>query len=277
MLAGRRCLAWLSCLSLRFPDHAMEAAYADQRTADLRQISKLWCAVQFVFCLAWFLHSTLKFRLFWQPSLVAFLPEPIPFLAIAVVFFSNYITRWKPFTHILMYLSSLVLVGFEAWKVHFLIVQSTLLAQTVTLKLVYAAVQGSADTLSQLEGYINPEETRKQVFYSGIRVLLQFNVLQFLGLDMGTAVVYLSLPVALFMTAYLSPVVANTITEILIVSCVISLTAMACSFQVSRLQRQRFSSHRALQFTLQRNVEVSQQLADHERRTREAAVEADNI
>eukprot|EP00667_Euglena_gracilis_P017291 EG_transcript_18188 len=277
MPAVRRCRTWLSRLHLRFADHAMEAAYHRRRMADLRQISKLWCAVQFVLSVIWFVATGIKLRLFSLPTVGGLLPEFIPFLAIALVLLSNYVARLRPYTCVMLYMSSLVLLGFDAWKVHIYIVRDTFVAETVTLKGVYTALQHNTTLLGPLGAFINLEQSRKHLFFSGIRVLLQFNVLQFLGLDVGAAVVYLSLPVALFVTVYLSTVIANTMTEILIVACVLVVTALSCSFQVSRMERQRFQTDRDLQRMLEREVEMSQQLADHERRTREAAVEADNI
>lgn len=48
---------------------------------------------------------------------------------------------------------------------------------------------------------------------SGVQILLQFNVLQFLGLDLGTVIVYLSLPVAFCVTVFISPIVADAVPE----------------------------------------------------------------
>eukprot|EP00668_Euglena_longa_P019884 GGOE01024700.1.p1 GENE.GGOE01024700.1~~GGOE01024700.1.p1 ORF type:complete len:667 (-),score=195.69 GGOE01024700.1:238-2157(-) len=257
----------------------MEAAYIAQRNTDVRQVSKLWCVVQLVLCVMWFLLTPIKYGLFRRPSLEAFLPEPLPFIAIAAVFISNYVACWRRYTHVLMYTGSLVIIGFLMWKVHFHVIQETLVAQAVTLKVVFGAMQGvdHVDALQQLKTYVNLEMSRKALIFSGVQILLLFNVLQFLGLDMGTATVYLSFPTALIMTAFISPIVANTVPEVAVLSSAIAVVAILSSFQVSRLQRQRFATDHALQLTLEREAETSQRLADHERRTREAAIEADNI
>eukprot|EP00667_Euglena_gracilis_P002940 EG_transcript_2946 len=176
-----------------------------------------------------------------------------------------------------MYVSSLVLVGFFVWKVHFHVSQDMFFAQAVSLNLVYASLQSDKNALNQLHSFINVESSKKQLVYSGVQILLQFNVLQFLGLDLGTVIVYLSLPAAFSMTVFISPVVADAVSEVVIISIVVGLTALLSSFQVSRLQRQRFAIDHKLQLILAKEAETAQQLADHERRTREAAIEADNI
>eukprot|EP00667_Euglena_gracilis_P007404 EG_transcript_7480 len=221
--------------------------------------------------------TALRFGLFARPSLVAFLPEPLPFLAIAIVFLSNYLASWRPYTYILMYVSSLVLVGFFVWKVHFHVSQDMFFAQAVSLRSVYAALQNDENALDEMEAFINVESSKKQLVYSGVQILLQFNVLQFLGLDLGTVIVYLSLPVAFCVTVFISPIVADAVPEVVVISCVVGFTALLSSFQVSRLQRQRFATAHALQLLLEREAETAQRVADHERRTREAAVEADTI
>eukprot|EP00667_Euglena_gracilis_P003140 EG_transcript_3152 len=264
------------CLGLRFPDPEMEAAYTRQRMAEVRQISKLWCGVHLILCLIWFLLSGLKYDTFFKPTLVAFVPEPIPFLAIAVVFLSDGVPRWRPLTHVLMYSGSLVIVGFYMWKGHWHVEQEMLGAQS-KLKAVYRAVQNNTEVAAKLTRYVNIEESRKAFFYSGVQMLMQFNLLQFLGLDLGTSLVYLSLPAATVVTAYVSPIVADGAIEIFVVCGLVSLTALLSSFQASRLQRQRFATDHALQLSLEREAETSQRLADQERGAREAAVKADNI
>eukprot|EP00668_Euglena_longa_P006809 GGOE01008142.1.p1 GENE.GGOE01008142.1~~GGOE01008142.1.p1 ORF type:complete len:706 (+),score=191.03 GGOE01008142.1:138-2120(+) len=240
-------------------------------------ISKLWCAVQLALCLLWFFFTALRYRLFWRPSLAAFVPEPVPFLAITAVFFSNYVARWRPYTHFLVYAGSLIIVGFLSWKVHFHVVQEMLLAQSLSIKAVYAAVQDNANALAQLQMYVNQEESRKALTLLAVQMLVQFNVLQFLGLGLGTALVYLSFPVALFTTAFASPVVADAIIEICIISTIIALTTLSSSLQVSRMQRERFATAHTLQLTLEREAATSLRLANHERQMKEAAIEADTI
>eukprot|EP00667_Euglena_gracilis_P003243 EG_transcript_3253 len=265
------------CLGLRFRDPEMEAAYYEQRMAEVGQISKVWCAVHVLLCAAWFLLTELKYKTFWRPSLQAFLPEPIPFLAIGVVYGSTLVAPWRRYVHILMYLSSLVIVGFFMWKAHFHVTQEMAIARSSSLNLVFAALQGNADALKQLRTFVNQEETRKVFIFSEIQMLMQFNILQFLGLDLGTSVVYLSLPIAMVVTAFASPVVADPVAEVLAVSTLVSLLALLSGVQASRLQRQRFATDHALQQSLEREAQTSQRLADQERGAREAAVKADNI
>eukprot|EP00667_Euglena_gracilis_P007839 EG_transcript_7934 len=268
---------WASYFALRFANLEMEEAYVLKRAAQVGHISKLWCAVQVTLCLLWFFFSALRYRLFWRPSLAAFLPEPIPFLVIGAVLLSNFMACCRPCTHILTYTGSLIIVGFLAWKVHFHVVQETFFAEAYTMKAVYTAVQNNTIALGQLQVYVNQEESRKALTFFAVQMLVQFNVLQFLGLGIGTACVYLSFPVALFMAAYVSPVVADAILEISIISTVLSLTSLSSSFQVSRIQRQQFASDHKLQVSLEREAETSQRLAEHERRAKEAAMQADTI
>lgn len=42
----------------------------------------------------------LRYKLPWTPSLHMFLPDPLPFLAIAVVLASNCLVGWRPYTHV---------------------------------------------------------------------------------------------------------------------------------------------------------------------------------
>eukprot|EP00667_Euglena_gracilis_P006950 EG_transcript_7019 len=255
----------------------MEAAYEAQRRADLPQISKLWCLVQLTLCLAFFAVLALRYKLPWTPSLHMFLPDPLPFLAIAVVLASNCLVGWRPYTHILMCASSLVIMGWEMWNVHFQVGQKEFLVRDLSLKLVYDALGNDADALAQLDSFVKVEGSKQFLMVSGVQISLQFNLMQFLGLEMWTAVVYLSLPVAMFMTTYLSPVMSHNVSEILAVACIATLTALLSSFHVSRLDRHRFETDHRLQAMLEREAEMLQRMADHERRTKETAIEADNI
>eukprot|EP00668_Euglena_longa_P007008 GGOE01008371.1.p1 GENE.GGOE01008371.1~~GGOE01008371.1.p1 ORF type:complete len:677 (-),score=200.43 GGOE01008371.1:758-2674(-) len=246
--------------------------------AEVRQIARLWCVVHLILSLTWFLLSGVKYSTFTQrPSLEAFLPEPIPFLAIGLVVLSNRLPSWQRYTHVLMYSGSLVLVGFIMWKGHFHVEQETLVAKSKSLKAVFDAIHDNAEALNRLNRFVNLEESRKAFFFSGVQLLMQFNVLQFLGLDLGTSLVCISLPITMVVTAYASPVVADGAIEVYVVCSLVALTALWSSLQASRLQRQRFATDHALQLSLEREAVTSQRLADQEREAREASIKADNI
>eukprot|EP00668_Euglena_longa_P003257 GGOE01003812.1.p1 GENE.GGOE01003812.1~~GGOE01003812.1.p1 ORF type:complete len:545 (-),score=117.34 GGOE01003812.1:1028-2545(-) len=243
----------------------------------VRQISLMWCGVHLLLCLIWFVLTELKYRTFWRPSLQAFLPEPIPFLALGLVFLSNLLTSWRRYTHILMYTCSFILVGFFLWKAHFHVTQEMLIAQAGTLKVAFTALHGNSEALQQLNSFVVLEESRKLLTFAGMQMLMQFNVLQFLGLDAGTCLVYISFPIGMVITAFASPVIADPLTEVYVMSSLIAMIALLSSLQASRLQRQRFATDHALQLSLEREAETSQQLADQEREAREASIKADNI
>eukprot|EP00667_Euglena_gracilis_P007148 EG_transcript_7213 len=269
-----RCVA---CCTLRFPYSAMEEAYVARRRADVQHIARLWCGVQFALCLLWFFATTTRYRLFSQPSWEAFALAPVPFLAIAVVLASHIVSRLRRYTHILIIASPLVIIGFVAWRVHFFVRQETLLAELYTLNLAFQGLQGNEAALAQLATYVSVEMSRKTLITSGIQMLVQFTVLQFLGLDFGTALLCFSYPVSLSISAYCSPLMGHVSLEGIFFAVTIALILLLSSLQVSRIQRQHFATDRELQVSLEREAEALQRLADHEKRTRETAVEADSI
>eukprot|EP00667_Euglena_gracilis_P027867 EG_transcript_34924 len=169
----------MACCTLRFPYSAMEEAYIARRRVDVQHIARLWCAVQFALCLLWFSVSSTKYRLFSRPSFEAFGLAPIPFLAIAVVLASLVVPRLRPYTHVLMIASPLLIIGFIAWRVHFFVRQETLMAELYNLNLAFQGLQGNAAAQTQLAMYVKVEMSRKILIASGVQMLMQFNVLQF--------------------------------------------------------------------------------------------------
>eukprot|EP00667_Euglena_gracilis_P022323 EG_transcript_24783 len=242
----------------------MEEAYVIRRRADVQHIARLWCGVQLFLCLLWFSLSTVRYREFSRPSWEDFLP----FLAIAAVFASHAVPRLRAYTHILIIASPLVVMGYNAWRVHWYVVQETLMAEAYSLNHAFEELQGSVAAVRQLQTYVNVEVSKKVLMVAGVQMLTQLNVLQFLGLNYGTALLCFLFPASLTLTAFLSPVVASNILEVTLLCSAISLINLLCSCMISRMQRQRFAVDHELQVSLEREAETLQRLADHEKRAR---------
>eukprot|EP00667_Euglena_gracilis_P006157 EG_transcript_6207 len=262
-----------------FDDPDTEAAYQRHRSVYVLQMCKLCCLLQASLFLALFLVRATKYKLWTHPLPLVYVEELLPFVVIGLLALAIHAKWLRAYAERLLSISALCLVGIVIWEAHEMISLEVLFSQRDTLVNVWGELQSSPTLQAELRAYITREAARKHLTIAAVQLLLLFDLVQFIGMNLWFALTYLAIPVAVALLAALSPQVDPNLPEVYVFVVAVVLHSLCSSAFMRLLRRRQFKADVTLQRTemLALEAQALQDQMQRERALKRAAEKADVV
>eukprot|EP00667_Euglena_gracilis_P017649 EG_transcript_18648 len=277
MLFGRKCMQWAR--QLRFDDAEMDQAYQSHRRLNVLQMCKLWCALQSLLFLTLFFVRATKYKLWANPVPLIYVEQLLPLAIIALLALAIHTPGLRPYSEGLLCLSVLSLVGIVIWQAHDMIGLELVISQRDSLLDVWAELQtqDNGHLTRELQHYVTREASRKYLTIAAVQLLLLFDLLQFIGVNVWFVLTYLSIPVTVALIANLSPQVDPNIPEVYVFIIAVVVYSICASFYMLVLQRRHFQADFILQRALTREAQSLHDQMQREKVLKRASEKADSV